>query len=136
MNRRNFIKLVSVIGASLAIPTSLLAEIANTNVENISVLDNVNNRGLTAGIREALELILEEYQLEPNSDFTRQNIVSDVRDILSKFIGNGAIQGYRVDCDESNNSPTDINNGKLTVDLYLKPNRALDFIKIKGTLLS
>jgi hypothetical protein len=35
---------------------------------------------------------------------------------------------YMVVCDDTNNTPEDIDNYRLNVDLYIKPTKAIEFI--------
>jgi len=46
---------------------------------------------------------------------------------------NQGIDEYRVVCDESNNSESDIQNRKLTVDVYIKPAQSINYVELSFT---
>ena len=67
---------------------------------------------------------------EPNTLFTRTNVLNVINPILEDAKNNEGLYDYLVICDERNNTPEVIDANELVVDIYLKPVRAAEFILV------
>jgi hypothetical protein len=52
---------------------------------------------------------------------------------LQPIVANQGIDEYRIVCDGSNNSQTDVLNRKLNVDVYIKPSQSINFVELSFT---
>lgn len=96
----------------------------DTQEQSITMMINL-------GMRPALRTFLKPYLYELNDEQTRGNIVSKIETFIdSKKADRSIYDGYIV-CDESNNSPQDIQDKKLNVWLYIKPTQPAKFITQK-----
>jgi hypothetical protein len=93
-----------------------------------SALRSANVRWLLIVIEKALEEFLESYIFELNDDKTRALIVSAIMSYLETIKLRRGVYAYDVVCDESNNSPNEIDNNRLNVDTYLQPTRVAEKI--------
>ena len=77
-------------------------------------------------MREALQ----PFVFEANTEQTR----ADVNYILSSFLGdiqqNGGLYEFAVDTGTGINTPQVIDNNQMIVDVYVKPTRTAEFIKL------
>ena len=95
-----------------------------------SALDRVNVRMLMITIQKALEKALRPFVFEFNDEFTRNNITSIVESYLEDIKIRRGLYDYLVVADESNNTPTVIDQNKLILDVYIKPIKVAEFIQL------
>lgn len=86
---------------------------------------------LNVYLRPALKGMLKYYLFEFNDEQTRSAIESKVDVFMRSEKANRACYDYKVVCNEENNLPTDIENNRLNVWLYIKPTKAAKFIEQK-----
>ena len=102
-----------------------------------SSLDRVNVARLIAYLREKLEEIGKGFLFEPNDEITRNEIKNSVEGLLNDVTTKRGIFDYLVVCDESNNTPSRIDNNELYVDIAIEPVKSVEFIfiplRIKNT---
>jgi phage tail sheath protein FI len=102
-----------------------------------SALSRVNVRRLLIVIEKTLAISLRQFAFEPNNEITRFRIESLIKEYLDKLSSQGAFQlegndrGYHVVCDESNNTPAVIDDFALNVDVFVKPVRSAEFIRLQ-----
>lgn len=102
-----------------------------------SALDRVNVRRLLIVIEKAMAISLRTFLFEPNNEITRFRIEALLNEYLDKLSAQGAFQtegedaGYHVLCDETNNTPAIIDSNELRVDVFVKPTRAAEFIRLQ-----
>ena len=116
MNRRNFIQAV------LSMPLfGLMGCTKKSSVlTKVTALDQINLKHLVIEI----ERILQPFILQSNNASTRFNVQLLLQEFLERCQTGKCIQEYRVVCDETNNLPSTIDNGKLRVNTFVKmPNR-------------
>lgn len=93
-----------------------------------SALDRANVRWLLIVIENAIEEFLEEYEFELNDQFTRASAKSAVHSYLKSIKIRRGLYDYDVVCDESNNTPEEVDNYKLFLDYYVQPTKAAEYI--------
>ena len=102
-----------------------------------SALDRVNVRRLMIIIEKALTISLQSFVFEPNDDITRFRITGMITTFMDQLSAAGAFQteigdnGFAVICDTTNNTPAVIDENELHVDVFVKPVRAAEFIRLQ-----
>lgn len=76
---------------------------------------------------------LRYYIFEPNTSYTRLQIVNDIDPFLEKIKNAGGIYAYTLVCDTTNNTPDVINNGDLAVSIAAAPTRTAENIVVEFT---
>jgi phage tail sheath protein FI len=72
-----------------------------------------------------------KYQLfEFNDDFTRAQFKNLVEPFLRDVQGRRGIVDFRVKCDTTNNTPAVIDANEFIADIYIKPNRSINYITL------
>ena len=95
-----------------------------------SALDRINVARLVAFIRSRLETIGKQYLFEPNDQITRNEISNSITSLMIDLVSKRGIYDYLVVCDNSNNTPTTIDQNQLWVDIAIEPVKAVEFIYI------
>lgn len=95
-----------------------------------SALSNINVRRLLILIEVGLTDALDYSVFEPNDEFTRFQIVQLINNFLKPIQQQRGLYQYLTVCDESNNKDYLIDEGQLTVDVYLKPTLPARFVKL------
>lgn len=99
-----------------------------------SALDRLNVRLLLIVIENAIAEALENFLFELNDEFTRRLIRSMIESYMEDIKARRGVYDYLVVCDDSNNSPNDIDNYRLNVDLYVKPTKAIEYIHFRTVI--
>ena len=108
-----------------------------TQQTKASALDRVNVRRLLIVLEKAISTELRYFVFEPNSDITRFRVTAMIEEYLDLLGARGAFQtelgdkGYKVVCDETNNTPAIIDRNELHVDIFIKPSRAAEYIQLQ-----
>jgi phage tail sheath protein FI len=102
-----------------------------------SALDRVNVRRLITTVERSVVQSLRSYLFENNDELTRFTVKAQLDEYLDRLSTSGAFQteagddGYLVICDTTNNTPQVIDANELHVDVFLKPVRAAEFIRLQ-----
>lgn len=113
-----------------------------TQQTKASALDRINVRRLLIVLEKSIAVGLLDFVFEPNSELTRLKITSMIEEYLDTMSAKGAFQtedgtkGYTVVCDETNNTPATIDTNKLIVDVYVKPSRAAEYIRLNTVIVN
>lgn len=95
-----------------------------------SALDRFNVVNSVLWINQRMVMALQPFVFEPNTAFTRDR----VNYLLSSFLENiqqrGGLYGFYVDTSEEINTPFVIDNNQMLVDVFLKPTRTAEFIRV------
>lgn len=97
-----------------------------------SALDRVNVRRLLISIEKSVAQSLRSYLFEFNDSFVRSDIRAMLNNYLADIQARRGLTGFAVVVDESNNTPTVIDNNQLICDLYLRPNRTAEYIQVNA----
>ena len=99
-----------------------------------SAFSFIETRRLLNYIKKNVCRTLDQFLFEPLTDFTRERVVAVLDDFMAAIRRRFGVLDYRVVSDPigtGNNPPNQIDQGMLTVELYLKPVRAIRFIWLK-----
>ncbi len=95
-----------------------------------SAFDRINVRRLFLYLEKRVKEVVKYFVFEPNTLFTRTNVLNVINPILDDAKNNEGVYDYLIICDERNNTPEVIDANELVVDIYLKPVRAAEFILV------
>ena len=95
-----------------------------------SAFDRVNVRRLFLALEKPTARVLKYFVFEPNTVFTRTQIVNVLTPLFDQAKRNEGVYDYLIVCDERNNLPDVIDRNELIIDIYLKPVRAAEFILV------
>ncbi len=102
-----------------------------------SALDRVNVRRLMIFLEKTLSIALLPFLFEPNDELTRFRIAGVCTEFLDSQSAKRAFQttdtdpGYQVICDTTNNTPAVIDANELHVDIFVRPTRSAEFIRLQ-----
>jgi len=117
-------------------PITFIPGVGITNFGNktlqktASALDRINVARLVCYIRARLETIGKQYLFEPNDQVTRAEITNTITGLLIDIVAKRGIYDYLVVCDNTNNTPTTIDQNQLWVDIAIEPVKAVEFVYI------
>lgn len=95
-----------------------------------SAFDRINVRRLFLNLEIATRDTVKYYVFEPNTLFTRTQVVNVLTPIFENAKNTEGVYDYLIICDERNNTPDVIDNNELKIDIYLKPVRTAEFILV------
>ena len=95
-----------------------------------SAFDRINVRRLFIVLEKAISTAAKFTLFEFNDAFTRSQFVNLVDPFLRDVQSRRGIQDFRVVCDETNNTPDIIDRNQFVGDIFIKPNRAINFIQL------
>lgn len=85
-------------------------------------------------IKNDMGSMLEQHLFEPNDEMTRTHISNQMNSYLDTLRDRSGINDYKVICDDTNNTPTDIDDRIMNVDVFIQPHLAADFIQLQSTI--
>ena len=100
-----------------------------------SALDRINVRRLLIELKSFISQVADTLVFEPNNEITRNNFLTQVNPYLSSVQQRQGLTQFRVIMDESNNTPTTIDNNELIGAIYLQPTRTAEFIILDFNVL-
>lgn len=95
-----------------------------------SAFDRINVRRLFIVLEKAISIAAKSTLFEFNDDFTRAQFRNLVEPYLRDVQGRRGIFDFRVVCDTTNNTPEVIDSNRFVGDIYIKPNRSINFIRL------
>ena len=95
-----------------------------------SAFSRINVRKLFIVLEKAIATAAKFTLFELNDEFTRAQFVSLVEPFLRTVQGRRGITDFRVVCDETNNTPEIIDRNEFVGDIYIKPARSINFIRL------
>jgi phage tail sheath protein FI len=107
-----------------------------------SATDRMNVRRLLIILEKSIAISLRTFCFENNDTVTRFRIRSVIEQYMNTLSSGGAFQtelgdkGYRVVCDETNNTPAVIDRNELHVDIFIKPAKTAEFIQLQVIITS
>lgn len=99
-----------------------------------SALDRVNVRLLMNQIEKDLAKGMRAFVFQFNDAFTRANIAAIAKAYLSDVKVRRGVYDFAVVVDETNNTPQVIDGNELRADIYVKPTRAAEFIRLNAII--
>ena len=95
-----------------------------------SAFDRINIRRLFIIMEKAIARFARASLFEFNDAFTRAQFVGAVEPFLRDVRGRDGITDFVVVCDDTNNTASVIDRNEFVGDIYVKPNRAINFIQL------
>ena len=99
-----------------------------TGMAKSSAFDRINVRRLFIYLEDAISAAARDQLFEFNDEITRTNFVNIVEPFLRDVQSKRGIFDYVVVCDETNNTAAVIDNNEFVADIFIKPNRSINFI--------
>ena len=101
-----------------------------------SALDRVNVRRLLIELKSTIKQIADTLVFEQNTVATRNDFLSQVNPYLASVQQRQGVYSYRVVMDETNNTPTVIDNNQLVGAIYIQPVKTAEFIVLDFNVTS
>ena len=101
-----------------------------TMLSRPSAFDRINVRRLFIVVEKAIAVAAKFQMFEFNDGFTRAQFKNLVEPFLRDVQGRRGIVDFRVKCDEANNNGEIIDRNEFVADIFIKPNRSINFITL------
>ena len=101
-----------------------------TGLNFASAFDRINVRRLFLTVEKALEAVANAQLFEFNDEITRSNFTNVVEPFLRDVQAKRGLVDFRVICDESNNTPSVVDNNEFRADIFLKPTKSINFVTL------
>jgi len=95
-----------------------------------SAFDRINVRRLFIILEKAVSRFARAQLFEFNDAFTRAQFVGAVEPFLRNVQGRDGLTDFKVVCDGSNNTGDVVDRNEFIGDIYVKPNRSINFIQL------
>jgi hypothetical protein len=95
-----------------------------------SAFDRINVRRTFLYLEKATKSVMKFFIFENNTLFTRTRVINTLKPFFDRVKAADGLYDYLIVCDERNNTPEVIDNNELIVDIYLKPVRTVEFIRV------
>lgn len=95
-----------------------------------SAFDRINVRRLFITLQKTISRAANAFMFELNDEFTRAQFVSTVEPFLRDVQSRSGIVDFRVICDDTNNTPEVIDSNRFVGDIFVKPTRSINFIRL------
>ena len=99
-----------------------------TALKEASAFDRINVRRLFLTIEQTIERAARAQLFEFNDILTRTNFLNIVEPYLRDVKAKRGIIDFVVICDDSNNTPDVVDSNQFKADIFVKPNRSINFI--------
>lgn len=104
-----------------------------TGVGRNSAFGEIGVRMLFIVMQSEIAEFFEDFLFEQNTAFVRRRAFNITNSYLRGKLGDGAMDDYRVVVDETNNTAEVINSQTLCVNIMVRPNRSINFVKLQFT---
>lgn len=101
-----------------------------------SALDRLNVRLLLIVIEPAIAVALEDFLFDLNDEATRSIAAALVSSYMDNIRSRRGVTDFRVVCDDTNNTPEDIDAGRMNLWLFVKPTRSIEEIPFSVIITS
>ena len=101
-----------------------------TALSKPSAFDRINVRRLFLVLEKAIATAAKFQLFEFNDEFTRAQFRSLIEPFLRDVQGRRGITDFSVVCDASNNTGSVIDRNEFVADIFVKPNRSINFITL------
>lgn len=95
-----------------------------------SALDRVNVRRLIGRIKRYVYFASLQFLYEPHTQAIREKYVKTITPFFQDLMNRGGLYGFKIICDESNNTPEVIDRNELRVKIGIKPVKTIEYIII------
>ena len=101
-----------------------------TLLKKPNAFDRVNVRRTFLYLEKATKAVMKFFIFENNTLFTRSRVVNTLTPFFERVRAADGLYDFLIVCDERNNTTEVIDNNELIVDIYLKPVRTAEFIRV------
>jgi hypothetical protein len=101
-----------------------------TLLKKPSAFDRINVRRLFIVLEKSVATAAKYQMFEFNDSFTRAQFKNLVEPFLRDVQGRRGVTDFRVKCDESNNTGEVIDRNEFVADIFIKPNRSVNYITL------
>lgn len=101
-----------------------------TTLGRASAFNRINVRRLFIVLEKTIAIAGRDLLFEFNDEFTRSQFKNIVEPFLRDVQSRRGIIAYKVVCDETNNTSDVIDNNRFVGDIYIKPNKSINFIQL------
>ena len=102
-----------------------------TGLSNPSAFDRINVRRLFITLEKAISTASKFQLFEFNDEFTRAQFRNMIEPFLRDVQGRRGVTDFIVVCDETNNPADVVDRNEFRADIYVKPNRSINFITLQ-----
>ena len=102
-----------------------------TGLTKPSAFDRINVRRLFITLEKAISTASKFQLFEFNDEFTRAQFRNIVEPFLRDVQGRRGVTDFLVTCDSSNNTADVIDRNEFRADIFVKPNRSINFITLQ-----
>ena len=102
-----------------------------TGLSTPSAFDRINVRRLFITLEKAISTASKFQLFEFNDEFTRAQFRNIVEPFLRDVQGRRGVTDFLVTCDSSNNTSDVIDRNEFRADIFVKPNRSINFIQLQ-----
>jgi len=102
-----------------------------TGLSTPSAFDRINVRRLFITLEKAISTASKFQLFEFNDEFTRAQFRNIVEPFLRDVQGRRGVTDFLVVCDTSNNTADVIDRNEFRADIFVKPNRSINFIQLQ-----
>ena len=95
-----------------------------------SAFDRINVRRLFIALEKAISTAAKAQLFEFNDEFTRAQFRNLVEPFLRDVKGRRGLTDFLVICDTTNNTSAVIDGNRFVADIFVKPNRSINFITL------
>ena len=95
-----------------------------------SAFDRINVRRLFITLQKSISQAAKFSLFEFNDEFTRSQFVNLITPFLRDVQGRRGITDFQIVCDGTNNTPERIDRNEFWGDIYIKPNRSINYIQL------
>ena len=93
-----------------------------------SALDRVNVRRLLISLKSYISQVAQNLVFEQNTTATRNNFLAQVNPYLESVQQRQGLYAFKVIMDDTNNTPTVIDQNQMVGQIYLQPTKTAEFI--------
>lgn len=95
-----------------------------------SAFDRINVRRLFIALEKAVATAAKFQLFEFNDEFTRANFIGLVEPFLRDVQAQRGVVEFKIICDETNNTAEVIENNQFVADIYIKPQRTINYVQL------
>jgi len=95
-----------------------------------SAFDRINVRRLFLFLEKSVLNTTKFFVFEPNTTFTQNRLVNTIKPVFDLAKNTQGLYDYLIVCNNTNNTPSVVDDNSLVVDIYIKPVRTAEFILV------
>ena len=86
-------------------------------------------------LKKNLVRLCRQFVFEPNDEVLWAQVTDTINPFLGDVQARRGLTGFRVVCDETNNTPERIDRNELWISVFIKPTRTAEFIVLNLVVL-